>query len=101
MPKYNGDVVNPRVSQDELAALQAELFAAAREALASARSEGKIPSSLITSCHQIVRDAGMRPDTEGIAGSEDEFEVEARAKGFDPSWLRSINEIVEEPDRPY
>jgi hypothetical protein len=97
--KYNGDVVNTRVSQDELSLLQAELFAAAREALAAARSEGKIPSSLITSCHQIVRDAGMKPDVEGLASGDDPSEIAVRAAGFDPNWLRNAADVVEELDQ--
>lgn len=82
------EVVNTKVGQDELAMLQCELFAAAREALAAAREEGKIPSSLITSCHQIVKDSGMRADVEGLGDSP---EAQPNAAGFRSNWLRSAD----------
>lgn len=81
------DVVNTKVGQDELAALQCELFAAAREALAAAREEGKIPSSLITSCHQIVKDSGMRPDTEGLGDTPADV---SHLSSFNSNWLRNV-----------
>lgn len=86
-------VVNTEVGQAELAALQTELFAAAREALAAARAEGKIPASLITSCHQIVKDSGLRPDVEG-RGDDLSADQELAERGFDPNWVRNaINDL--------
>lgn len=95
--KYNGEVVNTSVTQDELAALQTELFAAAREALAAARAEGNIPSSLLTSCHNLIKDAGMRPDTEGVGDGDDEA-AEAAARGYSPNWIAAAKEAVAELD---
>lgn len=90
--RYNNEVINTHVGQDELAALQCELFAAAREALASARESGTIPASLITSCHMIVKDAGMKPDTAGVGQDDDAHE--AARLGFSPNWLRESAEVL-------
>lgn len=68
------DVVNTGVGQAELAELQREIFLAASDALRQAREERNVNASLITACHALVRDAGMRPDAEGI-GSTDNSEA--------------------------
>lgn len=96
--KYNADVINTKVGQDELMELQCELFAAAREALSAARTEGKIPSSLLTSCHQIIRDSGLRPDAEGRGDDEEFAAVNAQFGNIRPSWLQDAADAIKDLD---
>lgn len=92
----NTDVVNTGVSQAELAALQCELFAAAREALHAARESGTIPAALLTSAHQIIRDSGIRPDVEGVGNQEDKDADGVISKGFSPNWLERSTELIKD-----
>ena len=95
--RYTKDVVNSRVGQDELIELQVELFAAAREALASARGSGTIPSSLLTSCHQIIRDSGMVADAQGV-GEASDAERAALDMGVSANWLADAADMIDGMD---
>lgn len=94
---YQKDVVNTQVGQAELIQLQVELFAAAKEALGAARESGAIPASLLTSCHQIIKDSGLVADAQGSVGDTEEEKI-AQDMGVSVNWLRNAVDIIDEMD---
>ena len=74
--------VNTNVTRSEAENLQCLLFKAAAQALGQALAEGTIQASLLSSCHQILKDSGLQIDL-----SSDSPEDEPAAS---PSWLLSL-----------
>ena len=90
--KKKDELVNPLVSQQALLNLQAQLFDAASMALNKAMEDGNIPSSLLSSCHNIVKDAGVSPDTFGQEEATIKRDSEEDSSPFgqlDPNWLEN------------
>lgn len=75
--------VNTSVTRTEAENLQCLLFKAAAQALEQALSEGTIQASLLSSCHQILKDSGLQID---LTNSDNDSEEGAAS----PSWLLSL-----------
>lgn len=79
--------VNSRVGRDAAEKLQEQLFLAAQQALASAMADGNIPASLLSSCHQILRDSGLSID---LSPQRDDGVEELGPGDVSPTWLRDL-----------
>ena len=74
--------VNSNVTRAEAENLQCLLFQAAAQALQQALREGTIQASLLSSCHQILKDSGLQIDLSGDDDAED--------AGPSPNWLLAL-----------
>ena len=88
-PSYEPGHVNENITREAAERLQVQLFETAEEALKLARADQKIPSGLITACHQLLKDSAalgvdMRTDEEKAQQDADELRYRA------PRWSERL-----------